>query len=265
MFCGEPADSREDIIPTWLTRQSIVPPGTLRPVTYTSHGKNVNEWSSQTLAFLKIKAVCKKCNNGWMNGVEETAKKHLLPMMQGNTVQLTPAAQVELAIWACLKVMVWESVGEGVVTGPANRELMWKDQQPPGYAVVAVGRAPSLDHSEFSLQQVFIRAQRRPGASLDNVSATALTLGDFVAWVILNPTSPQGITLKPTPIGDDLITIFPPAYESLRWAPKKTLAVEDLRSIWRRYFVIQEEVRVAHHDDSSAGPAKSDSSTPASS
>ena len=39
MFCGEPADSREDIIPSWLARQSLVPPGTTRPVIYTSHGR----------------------------------------------------------------------------------------------------------------------------------------------------------------------------------------------------------------------------------
>jgi hypothetical protein len=81
MFCGDPADSREDIIPSWLSRQSLVPPGTARPVTYSSHGATVKEWSSQTLAFLKIKAVCRQCNNGWMSRIDQTAKSHLLAMM----------------------------------------------------------------------------------------------------------------------------------------------------------------------------------------
>jgi hypothetical protein len=190
--------------------------------------------------------VCQTCNNEWMSHIEETAKKHLLPMMQGDTVRLDPEAQVHLAVWACLKVMVWESVAEGVVTDAKNRELMCKHQQPPGYSVVVLGRVPSADHSEFSLQQVFIRAQRSMGAPLDNISATAITLGDLVAWVILNPTSAQGISFKPTPIGDDLITIFPPAFESLQWPPTKALTVEELRSVWRRYIVIEDEVKVQH-------------------
>jgi hypothetical protein len=244
MFCGMPADSREDIIPNWLTRQNLVPPGTAGPVTYTSHGETVRQWSTQTLAFLKIKAVCKNCNNKWMSRIEESAKKHLQPMMQGDTVQLDPAAQVELAVWACLKVMAWESVAEGVVTHAEDRELMWKHQQPPGYSVVVLGRVPNSNHSEFSLQQVFIRAQRSPGAQLDNISVTAITLGDFVSWVILNPTAAQGINFKPTPIDKDLITIFPPAYGSLQWPPKMALTAEELRSVWRRYIVIQEEVQV---------------------
>jgi hypothetical protein len=250
MFCGMPADSREDIIPTWLTRQNLVPPGTAGPVTYTSHGETVKQWSSQTLAFLKIKTVCQNCNNQWMSDIEETAKKQLHPMMQGNTVQLDPAAQVDLAVWACLKVMVWESVAEGVVTDAEERELMWRDQQPPGYSVVVLGRVPSSNHSEFSLQQVFIRAQRSAGAQLDNISATAITLGDLVAWVILNPTSARGIQFKPTPIEEDLITIFPPAYRSLQWPPKEALTVDELRSVWRRYFVIGDEVRVQHQPGS---------------
>ena len=259
MFCGEPADSGEDIIPSWLARQSLVPPGTTRPVIYTSHGRELKQWSSQTLAFLKIKAVCRECNNGWMSQVEVAASKHLLLMMQGNTVRLDPAAQVELATWACLKVMVWESVAEGVVTRPDDRVDV-EHQQPPLYAVVVLGRVPSSDHSEFSIQQVFIRAQRRRGARLDNVSATALTLGDFVSWVILNPTKPRGVDFQPTPIGDDLITIFPPAYGSLQWPPKVALTVEELRSVWRRYLVIEEEVKVEHQGIKPPRP-ESDSST----
>jgi len=258
MFCGELANSREDIVPTWLAKQNLVPPGITRPVTYTSHGVEVNQWSSQTLAFLKVKAVCKKCNNKWMSHVEETAKAHLLVMMQGNTIRLDPAAQIELATWACLKVMVWESVAEGVVTDPNDRELMWKYQQPPGYAVVVLGRVPASDHSEFGLQQVFIKAQRNRGAQFDNVLATAVTLGDFVAWVILNPTSARDVSFKPTPIEDDLITIFPPSYASLQWPPKMALTAEELRSVWRRYLVVLEEVKVEHHPGDPAEVRKSD-------
>lgn len=193
-----------------------------------------------------------------MSQVEETAKEYLLPMMGGATVQLDPAAQVDLATWACLKVMVWEPAAEGVVTSPVDRELMWKQHQPPRYAVVVLGWVRSSDQSEFSIHQVFIRAQRQPGAPLDNVSATALTLGDFVSWVILNPTKPKGVAFEPTPIDDDLITIFPPAYGSLRWPPQTALTTEELSSVWRRYLVIEEEVKVEHQGVGPTEPPKSE-------
>jgi hypothetical protein len=259
IFCGEPADSREDIIPTWLNKQALMPPETTRPVTYTSHGVVLKEWTSQTLAFLKIKAVCMGCNNGWMSQVETAAKPYLELMMKGNNVLLDQAAQVTLATWACLKVMVWESVAEGVVTSPSDRQLMCKQQVPPAYALVALGRVPSSDQSEFSVQQVFIKAQRQPGAARDSVSATALTLGDMVAWVVLNPTRPAAMSLKPTPIDLDLITIFPPAAGSLRWPPRVTLTAEELRDVWRRYIVLREEEKVEHLSSGPTDPPKLDS------
>jgi hypothetical protein len=249
MFCGEPADSREDIVPTWIAKQRLVPPGDLQPVTYWSHGVAVHQWSSQTLAFLKIKGVCNKCNNEWMSRIDAAAKKHLLVMMQGDTIHLDPAAQVELATWACLKAMVWESVAEGVVTSSHDREEIWKRQLPPAYAVVVLGRVPVADHSEFGLQNVFVRAQRQPGASFDNVSATAVTLGDFVDWVILNPTALGRADFKPTPIDDDLITIYPPSTSTLQWPPLTALTLEEVRSVWRRYMVVLDEVKVEHQPD----------------
>jgi hypothetical protein len=206
------------------------------------------------LAFLKIKAVCQKCNNGWRSDVENRAQAHLLSMMQGNEVQLDPAAQVEVATWACLKVMVWESVGEGVATRSDDRQMMWKHQLPPGYAVVVLGRVPPSDQSEFGLQQLFAIVQRKPGAPFDSMSATALTLGDFVAWVILNPTSAHAVRFEPTKIDNDLITIFPPAAEQRRWPPRKTLTADEQRSVWRRYIIIQEEVKVEHQGEVPSPP-----------
>jgi hypothetical protein len=53
MFCGEPADSREDIIPSWINRQSFVPQGTARPVSHTSHGVKVKRVVSSVIGLLE--------------------------------------------------------------------------------------------------------------------------------------------------------------------------------------------------------------------
>jgi hypothetical protein len=248
MFCGRPSDSKEDIIPSWIARQSFTPPGSVNPVTYSVHGTEMKKWSSQTLAFLKVKTVCENCNNTWMSRIEDVAKTHLVRMMQGQPTPLDVAAQLDLATWACLKVEVWEAVAEqGAVSRPTDRSLMHSSQQPPGYALVIAARVPSSNYSEFSLQQVFLEVERTPGAAHVNISATAIALGDFVVWVILNPTRKQ-VGFAPSPGTDDTITIFPPAYGILQWPPRKSLSEEELRQVWRRYLVIQEEHKVGWND-----------------
>jgi hypothetical protein len=165
-------------------------------------------------------------------------------MMQGQVTSLNVAAQLDLATWACLKVEVWEAVADqGVVSRRIDRALMYGSQQPPGYALVVAARVPSSDYSEFSLQQVFLEVERTPGADHDAISATAIALGDFVVWVILNP-SRQPVAFAPSPITDDTIMIFPPAYGPLQWPPQKSLSEDELRRVWRRYLVIQEEHKV---------------------
>jgi len=57
---------------------------------------------------LKLKVVCKPCNNGWMSGIEAAAKPSLEPMLAGKRILLDQRAQMNLATWAALKVMIFE-------------------------------------------------------------------------------------------------------------------------------------------------------------
>ena len=43
IFWGGPADSKEDLIPSWIARQSLTPPGSANPVTYSVHGAEVKK------------------------------------------------------------------------------------------------------------------------------------------------------------------------------------------------------------------------------
>ena len=55
-----------------------------------------------------VRVVCKKCNETWMGDIEERVKPFLIPVLQGQPVLLDSAAQLHLANWIALKIMVVE-------------------------------------------------------------------------------------------------------------------------------------------------------------
>ena len=64
-----------------------------------------------------IRVVCRICNTGWMSGVEELIKPTLIPMLQGQPIDLSPDEQQKLATWITMKMLVMES------EAPADRVI----------------------------------------------------------------------------------------------------------------------------------------------
>jgi hypothetical protein len=99
LFCPNPADSAEHIWSDWILRD-------LKPTQpiQIKIGKAEAKWSDNPE--VRIKCVCEKCNNGWMSDIEGENKPHMLAMMNGKPVLLTPMQQKLLARWAILKAMI---------------------------------------------------------------------------------------------------------------------------------------------------------------
>ena len=99
LFCENPANSREHVIPDW----------TLQRV-------NVRDPMSQKLGDdpevllqnpeLKIKAVCKTCNAGWMSHLESTNIPLIGNLMRDLALSLDGLQQYNLAVWAVKMSMV---------------------------------------------------------------------------------------------------------------------------------------------------------------
>jgi hypothetical protein len=67
-------------------------------------GKTTAKWVDNLE--VRINCVCQKCNNGWMSDIENENKPHMLPMMHGKEISLTPSQQKSLTRWAILKTMI---------------------------------------------------------------------------------------------------------------------------------------------------------------
>src|SRR5437879_1861752 len=101
--CGETVSSgkisREDVVPKWL-QPHLEMPGIQLSHRELKEGRErpVREHSLKKFIF---RAVCARCNSGWMSNLECEAKPVLLPLIQGNRLlsSLTSNEKLLLARW----------------------------------------------------------------------------------------------------------------------------------------------------------------------
>jgi len=108
IFCGNSPLTGEHLFPKWLksVEAKMVPPhGTKTVYRASSGGPHIfNNWDGSPN--VKIHAVCKACNEGWMHEIEVTARPILEPMILGDKVVLSPEDQLVVATWTCLKTFI---------------------------------------------------------------------------------------------------------------------------------------------------------------
>ena len=127
LFCESLAGSPEHIWPNWM--RGYFP--------RTSHDRHIEMWDTFGLtdgvvpdarihhrhtSQMKVKAVCKTCNTGWMSRLETATKPMLKPMSEGRRTELSEVEQRTLADWIALKMMVLEVAEHEPLAGVFTRE-----------------------------------------------------------------------------------------------------------------------------------------------
>ena len=87
IFCGKPADSKEDLFPRWILRRVVTRQPLSRQI-----GDGPPEITEDQE--VRLPCVCQKCNNTWLSGMETTVKKFLGPMIDGVIDSLLAAHHV---------------------------------------------------------------------------------------------------------------------------------------------------------------------------
>jgi hypothetical protein len=103
IFCGNPADSKEDLFPRWIlsrvqTRQPLYRQLGDAPPVITDDQE------------VRLPCVCQTCNNTWMSRMETTVKKFMGPMIEDLSVKLERQNQQNLAEWALKCAMCNDTV-----------------------------------------------------------------------------------------------------------------------------------------------------------
>jgi hypothetical protein len=137
--CGRPADSYEDLLSRWVDSAFVVPPGyhiVLGPQLRVFRDGITTRRVVQRLAtrWIAKKAVCAACNNGWMSVVEKGTKGLLTPLIRGHERSLDPKAQLDIALWACMKAALVDArpgSTDGGLCSESSRDAIFERREPP--------------------------------------------------------------------------------------------------------------------------------------
>jgi hypothetical protein len=93
IFCGRPADSKEDLFPRWILKRVK----TGQPLVH-----QLGDGPRQIVddPEVRIPCACQKCNNGWMSRMERTAQKFMGLLIDDFSVPLNRQQQQTLSEWA---------------------------------------------------------------------------------------------------------------------------------------------------------------------
>lgn len=138
------------------------------------------------LADQTLRIACAACNSGWMSRLQQAAKPHLLPYIEGKWTRPSPAARKVISSWATMFAMVVEFGDEpSAVVPPIERAVFRRDQRPPIGAHVWAGRLTG--DLPYWFHRRALRATLDPNerSGLPNAQLTTITLGHLLLQVYL--------------------------------------------------------------------------------
>jgi hypothetical protein len=224
--------SNEHLWPRWIGE--LVPPEVRdTPVSYTfeTHKGEVRKFST-TLFELKVKDVCKPCNETWMSRYETNAQRWMTGMLQGRGRELHSTGQTQIAAWAVLKCLIGQRLymDDPLVPAEHYKQIydLRDDARPPPRPQVFTARAGwSQDAAPPGLFRVNGIGLRTDPSFPEPESVRGYMATFSVMDVVLQvfwpyDSSPDGNFEHPTGYLPSLRRIWPVS-DSFTWPPGPTL------------------------------------------
>ncbi len=240
VFCGasDAKISNEHAWPNWI--RSLFPPtpttiiGTRpskRPITFYPRPDDMG---------VTVNAVCKPCNEGWMEDLETEVRPFLTLMIRdGVETALTRRQQATLVRWAVKTAMVFEFTSRSAPFYSFEQRDALRNGRVPGSTVLWIGRYEGATFVSTAVGKGLIydvtlegNTTRQPG------SAFTLSVGQFVVQV-MSITPPEAVdgVLVPMPkrFASHVMLLWPPSDEPPRWPPVIALTDNDLNAFMGRF------------------------------
>lgn len=249
IFCGEPFSaerqrSDEHAAPRWC-RKLVPTEGRMEHVfiAETSAGRQELVRGVRNPFTTVAEDICAPCNNGWMEEMEEWARRWLAGPIQGEQRVMRYWRQVLAASWAVKTALVWESVEEEhrtmhpsvartfhMMQRPGTRQRVWTgryvgDQPHPlrRTAAFAIGTLPeghdSPEHSDAYLVAFAVG------------QLAFLVFGHLLSGPVPEAAVPE--LILPGSLLPKLVKIWPPTNEVVEWPPQNPMDDADLETAVR--------------------------------
>ena len=223
IFCGGPANSKEDAIPRWLAARYR----TADPVMMDLQlGEDQPVWSHPVeQPEILIKKVCKKCNNGWMSRLETRTQPIIDRLREQASCELDIHDCRTLALWSCKTAMMFEASRppDWWAFTDLDRCLLHQRDLMPERVEVWVVKCVNLDTCTGEMRRL-----SNPD-SPDRGGITTMCFSPLVIQVkeLHVPTVKPGVNIsiyeRPGEWNDALLRIWPLGVEPVRWPGYKGL------------------------------------------
>lgn len=231
IFCNATGVTVEHIWPKWLRR--YVPPA-LKKHTYA--GILVDRAGSERIARTwsgdptsrGIKAVCEKCNNGWMSQLEERAKPILIRLLSGGTRVLSREDQTILASWSAMHIMVAEHFEPEKSAIPStDHRYLWQTGLAPDTWKIWIGNyrrgkwVGYWVHHALAIDEDYVSYSSEGSIARGNTQTTTFIVGQLYIHAFSSSSMPSlSSRFNLGPLGiQKLAQIWPIRESALVWPP----------------------------------------------
>jgi hypothetical protein len=247
IYCGKPADSVEHIFATWIIHELSRYTGrTFWQGTFTQGDKTTtflrrrNKRGNPTFEFTTDR-VCRECNNGWMNRIDDRVRRYLPNLMRGRPYVTSNKMCKAIAAWAVKTAVTarFAHINPNPVEGEWAAQLR-RDEIPSRDWAVWIARYTGDRGLWYQQHEINIEGLVRIHPAPQEVEGDrpvytdgvlmTLVIGQFCVQV-LRINGPATPLVGP---GMQAIPIWPPS-RNLNWPPSEDLDDESLEEFASRF------------------------------
>jgi hypothetical protein len=180
---------------------------------------------------IRLRVVCKTCNNGWMSRLDKAVKPILSPLILCDPVTLDERSQTLLSTWIAMKGMVAEqSRPEDAASVQDERALLMAEQRPPRnwqiWIARQTGRLWRVGYQRRASTLGYLDgegiAQSPDGSLAKNTYSMTLGIGQLLINVVSTRVPELKFSFQDTTVGRAMHRIQP--YErDIEWPPAQLL------------------------------------------
>jgi hypothetical protein len=242
VFCGGRPLHKEHLLPNWLRQH--VPNAALELISTDYHGiagasGNASAAKHRGRSFdLTVKAVCQRCNNGWMSDLESEVKSIITPMLEGypwkthgelNRVHLSLADQRIIAAWVVKTVLMWHLASRTPADLPHEyfAALRETGQPPPG---CRVWMGCYVGEKMWSFHESSLKVPSPSGEPPDNFNGYGETLSvRYLIFQVIGVPGPQGARFIPSDSHRRIVHEIWPFPQPFAWPGQRFVNTSGLR------------------------------------
>jgi hypothetical protein len=181
-----------------------------------------------------VKVVCKRCNNGWMNRLEEGVRGFLPGMVNGQVVELDAVRQHALAAWSLKTVLMFGQTHRRVtreIIPAEDYSAFHADRRPSRFMAARLAVIAPPSHGPVVMMVDFMCPTfAMPDGELGYIAT--LRIGYFVVQFLRVGSLPTDMVVSPFAATPHVVPLWPVA-DRLHWPPPLPLPGRDWEAFGR--------------------------------